>query len=495
MKYQVRTATLAAVLAMTALPDTAAGQVTGDQLLGWCIGGLGGSVTATADAYQCNTYLQAFADQAEQSGIDLAECLSVSRVDGSALMASLLPELERRQDLDPGSLSAPAARIVGDWIAGQCGDGSAEVATDTTDASDDSADDADPLPPGDAELALEMALWEATQEIDDRDTRIQAIEYYLDQYPDGSFRIIARLQLDDLRRAADAAGTDVAAVDGDLVDGDDTVITGPDQDSDAPDVVVEDATDQDVPVEDENVGDDADTSGPDPAMIAWLAIKDSEDTAELRDYLRQFAETPFGQLARNRIAELEADDESIVQVDDGADATPVEPEISLQDRLQALESDYSAADRRQIQQALADLGFYTLGIDGVFGPGTRRAIRAFQARIGNEATGYLTDAERYRLNTMAPPAAAAVSAPQVPSIRIQNGARTPIRSVLIYPQGYAQPIDLLDGYWVLPGHEYQVSLDRFTGRCIFDVVVVDDWGQQRQFAGRNLCRTPLVSYR
>ena len=486
MRHQVRTATIAAVLAITALPDAAEAQVTGDQLLGWCIGGLGGSVTATADAYQCNTYLQAFADQAEQNGVDLAECLSVSRVDGSALMASLLPELERRQDLDPGSLSAPAARIVGDWIDGQCGDGSSEIAVDPGDGG--GADDPEPSTPSDADLALEMALWEATQEIDDRDTRIQAIEYYLQQYPDGSFRIIARLQLDDLRRAADAAATDVLT--DDPVDDGDTIVAATDPDG-------PDDGGEDVSVEDVSVEDDADSTGPDPAMIAWLEIKDTEDVDALRNYLRQYADTPFGQLARNRIAALEAGDEAMVQVDDGTDAgdAQVEPEVSLQDRLQALEADYSAADRRQIQQALADLGFYTLGIDGVFGPGTRRAIRAFQARIGAEPTGYLTDAERYRLNTMAPPAAAAVSAPQVPSIRIQNGARTPIRSVLIYPQGFAQPIDLLEGYWVLPGHEYQVSLDRFSGRCMFDVVVIDDWGQQRQFAGRNLCRTPLVSYR
>jgi peptidoglycan hydrolase-like protein with peptidoglycan-binding domain len=50
----------------------------------------------------------------------------------------------------------------------------------------------------------------------------------------------------------------------------------------------------------------------------------------------------------------------------------------------------SAADRRQIQEALRRLDYYQGRVDGIFGPQTRAAIRRFQQRIGAETTGRLT---------------------------------------------------------------------------------------------------------
>ena len=47
------------------------------------------------------------------------------------------------------------------------------------------------------------------------------------------------------------------------------------------------------------------------------------------------------------------------------------------------------AARRQLQQALEEAGFDPGGADGVFGPRTRRAIRAWQSLRGMRATGYL----------------------------------------------------------------------------------------------------------
>ena len=46
-------------------------------------------------------------------------------------------------------------------------------------------------------------------------------------------------------------------------------------------------------------------------------------------------------------------------------------------------------ERRQIQSALADAGFYTGTINGLFGRQTRAAIRAWQASHGEPETGYL----------------------------------------------------------------------------------------------------------
>ena len=67
-------------------------------------------------------------------------------------------------------------------------------------------------------------------------------------------------------------------------------------------------------------------------------------------------------------------------------------------------------DRRQVQQALHRLDFYDGPIDGIFGPGTRAAIRRFQDSVGERGTGHLTDAEASRLAS-----AAASAAPAVPS--------------------------------------------------------------------------------
>jgi peptidoglycan hydrolase-like protein with peptidoglycan-binding domain len=61
------------------------------------------------------------------------------------------------------------------------------------------------------------------------------------------------------------------------------------------------------------------------------------------------------------------------------------------------EASMSRAERLRVQEALRQLGYYKEGIDGVFGPGTRAAIRRFQGEIGAETTGRLTAEEASRL--------------------------------------------------------------------------------------------------
>lgn len=55
------------------------------------------------------------------------------------------------------------------------------------------------------------------------------------------------------------------------------------------------------------------------------------------------------------------------------------------------------ADRRRVQQALAQMGYYVGAADGAFGPNTRAAIRRYQFELGAELTGTLTPAQAGRL--------------------------------------------------------------------------------------------------
>lgn len=53
--------------------------------------------------------------------------------------------------------------------------------------------------------------------------------------------------------------------------------------------------------------------------------------------------------------------------------------------------------RMELQRVLQWEGFYNSGIDGAFGPGTRRAMGDYQAAMGYEATGVLTTRQRAEL--------------------------------------------------------------------------------------------------
>ena len=70
-------------------------------------------------------------------------------------------------------------------------------------------------------------------------------------------------------------------------------------------------------------------------------------------------------------------------------------ETPQQARLSEAELDQQA--RENLQIALQWFGFYNSGIDGVFGPGTRGAMRAWQTEQGVEPTGILTTRQRTEL--------------------------------------------------------------------------------------------------
>ena len=286
-----RAAAIAVAMGLTlaAVSPASAQATTGRQLLDWCQGGLGSSVTATFDAFQCEAYLQAYLDQQQENGADFTRCLGRRSPDAAHLLARILPELERRAQEDGAALRQPASAIVGDWIRGNCLPEASADAPPEDDTGEDPAGDqaaADrAVEAAAAEAAIEMAIWRATQQIADREARISAIEHYLELYPEGRFATVAALQMEDLRHAEDP---------GDAPDDAREEAAG------APEDGAADATEEaDVAASDPPPIDPETT---DPDMIFWLLIKDSQDPEDYEEYLRRFPDGQYAGLAENRPA-------------------------------------------------------------------------------------------------------------------------------------------------------------------------------------------------
>jgi S1-C subfamily serine protease len=83
-------------------------------------------------------------------------------------------------------------------------------------------------------------------------------------------------------------------------------------------------------------------------------------------------------------------------------AAPEPVEVPDEDRAQARDSEalLTPEERRDLQTALQWFGFYSSGIDGAFGPGTRNSMAAWQEAQGmTEPTGILTTRQRTALLT------------------------------------------------------------------------------------------------
>ncbi len=106
-------------------------------------------------------------------------------------------------------------------------------------------------------------------------------------------------------------------------------------------------------------------------LAYWNAAQDIGTLQALRSYVERFPDGRFTAEATARIREIEA-----------------RPGRRAQEAEEALELDRD--QRRAIQRNLSLLGYDTRGIDGIFGQGTRTAIRSWQDSINQEGTGFLT---------------------------------------------------------------------------------------------------------
>jgi peptidoglycan hydrolase-like protein with peptidoglycan-binding domain len=107
---------------------------------------------------------------------------------------------------------------------------------------------------------------------------------------------------------------------------------------------------------------------------AWEDARMADTEDGYRAYLGQYPNGLNAQEARDRIEVIRNAPERI------------EADLAL-----------SRDERRAIQRDLTTLGYSTRGIDGLFGPGTRAAITAWQARNDLAQTGFLTRDQIFQL--------------------------------------------------------------------------------------------------
>lgn len=104
---------------------------------------------------------------------------------------------------------------------------------------------------------------------------------------------------------------------------------------------------------------------------AWRTAERAGTVAAYRAYLSRFPDGRYAGVARTRISRL------------------AETPTQRSERIEA-DLNLTVAQRRDIQRDLRTLEHYQLGIDGIFGAGTRGAIRAWQRENGFPATGFVS---------------------------------------------------------------------------------------------------------
>ncbi len=122
----------------------------------------------------------------------------------------------------------------------------------------------------------------------------------------------------------------------------------------------------------------------------WSATEAIGSRAAYQAYLDRYPNGAHAGPARSALAKLD---------DPAAQAQAAEEALRL-----------TRDQRRQVQRDLSILEIDPKGIDGVFGPGSRRAIAAWQVRNGHDATGFLTGDQRTQLSAQAERRAAELEA-------------------------------------------------------------------------------------
>ena len=119
---------------------------------------------------------------------------------------------------------------------------------------------------------------------------------------------------------------------------------------------------------------------------------------------------------------------------------------SLPTRAPMLRSGSEGEEVVELQTRLQALGYYTGGIDGQFGPGTREAVTLFQRQHGLGADGIVGEETRNMLySDQAQPCASPTPVPAAPALADQTDDGLPllVNRTHLLPENYA-PAELVD---------------------------------------------------
>jgi len=108
---------------------------------------------------------------------------------------------------------------------------------------------------------------------------------------------------------------------------------------------------------------------------AYWRIAETQNTiAGYEDFLSRYPKGAYAEMARIKINEMQQG--------------PAEPQVSTAEQAE-IDLDLNREDRKQIQRDLTILEHDPRGVDGLFGPATRRAISSWQVANRFTKTGYL----------------------------------------------------------------------------------------------------------
>ena len=118
----------------------------------------------------------------------------------------------------------------------------------------------------------------------------------------------------------------------------------------------------------------------------WRSISQSRAPSDFRTFLAIHGDGPFSDLARERLEAAERAEE-IVEAFTGEETPEDVSDVRLE---QEIKAKISQIPVQFIQYGLNALGHQVTDISGVLEPATRRAVRNYQATIGETQTGRLT---------------------------------------------------------------------------------------------------------
>lgn len=129
----------------------------------------------------------------------------------------------------------------------------------------------------------------------------------------------------------------------------------------------------------------------DPTLPFWNEAQALNTADSYRDFLFDYPSSPYAGEARRRLDEIENDPQRLAEL--------TERELNL-----------TRNERRAIQRNLTLLDYNTRGVDGIFGNGSRGAIRDWQQNNGFAQTSYLTTEQINRIDAQASRRAAEIEA-------------------------------------------------------------------------------------